>query len=218
METCGWEGANSTPNAPPGGAPGAHFVPQQVGTWGVTAVQPTFLISLWTLATAGLTQNLLQDGVPPPRGASGQGRGSQVSLPRAGTQGLQVAGERAAVGGAVGGDTVETRSPVQVGLGAETSLAWEAAPRPRLGPCSRQKPWNLLSLEGGRVCLPSQITSTCLRRAWGGVFHGPSPGLDPASPHGQLTHSFIHSAGSAFSQRRTYWWGWGWGPVRAARV
>ena len=91
-------------------------------------------------------------------------------------------------------------------------------PCPRLGPCSRQKPWNLLSLEGGQVCLPSQITSTCLRRAWGGVFHGPSPGLDPASPHSQLTHSFIHPAGSAFSQRRTYWWGWGRGPVRAARV
>lgn len=133
METCGWEGARSTPNAPPGGAAGAHSVPQQVGTWGVTAVQPTFLISLWTLATAGLTQNLLHDGVPPPRGAAGQGRGSQVSLPRAGTRGLQVAGARAAVGGAVGGDTVETRSPVQVGLGAETSLAWEAAPLPQAG-------------------------------------------------------------------------------------
>lgn len=76
------------------------------------------------------------------------------------------------------------------------------------------------SLPGRRasLCLPSQITNTCLRRAWGHVFHGPSPGLDPASPHGQLTHSFIHSAESAFSQRRTYWRGWGRGPVRAACI
>lgn len=219
METCGWEGMSSTPNASPGGATGAHSVPQQVGTWRVTGVQPTFLISLWTLAIAGLTQNLLQDGVPPPRGAAGQGRGSQVSLPRAGTQGLQVAGETAAVGGAVGGDTVETRSPVQVDLGAETSLAWEAAPPPQAGTLQQAETLEP-SLPGRRasLCLPSQITNTCLRRAWGDVFHGLSPGLDPASPHGQLTHSFVHSAKSAFSQRRMYWWGWGRGPVRAARV
>lgn len=40
---------------------GAHSMPQEVGRWRVTGVQPAFLISLWTPAPSGLTQNILQD-------------------------------------------------------------------------------------------------------------------------------------------------------------
>lgn len=61
-----------------------------------------------------------------------------------------------------GGDTVETRSPVQVGLSAETSLAREAAPlpRPRLGPRRGQSPGTFSPWKEGESVSPPPRSPT----------------------------------------------------------